>query len=184
MEESDDFSESTPAAAFRLKWDVFLSFRGEDTRNGFTDRLYNALFSNEIRVYRDNDGMDRGDEIGPSLIEAIEDSAAAVAVISPNYASSWWCLEELARLYESRKLVLPVFFDVDPSDVRRQIGPFEEGIESLVVKCGVEKVKRWRNAMARVGGISGWVYKNIRLIYSISVSLSIIYVKTLNYHDS
>ncbi|CAI9768036.1 unnamed protein product [Fraxinus pennsylvanica] len=162
MEESTDFSESTPAAAFRLKWDVFLSFRGEDTRNNFTDHLYDALFSNEIRVFRDNDGMDRGDEIGPSLIEAIEDSAAAVAVISPNYASSRWCLEELARLYESGKLVLPVFFDVDPSDVRRQRGPFEKGIESLEVKCGVEKVKRWRNAMARVGGISGWVYKNIR----------------------
>ncbi|CAI9768033.1 unnamed protein product [Fraxinus pennsylvanica] len=162
MEQSEDISESTPAAAFRLKWDVFLSFRGEDTRNRFTDLLYKALFAKEIRVFRDNDGMDRGDQIAPSLLEAIEDSAAAVVVISPNYASSRWCLEELARICESRKLVLPVFFEVDPSDVRRQRGPFKEGIESLEAKCGVEEVKRWRNAMARVGGISGWVYKNIR----------------------
>ncbi|KAL2559604.1 transmembrane receptor [Forsythia ovata] len=159
MEESDDDSESTPAA-FRLKWDVFLSFRGEDTRNNFTDLLYNTLFSNDIRVFRDNDGMDRGDEIAPSLLEAIEDSAAAVVVISPKYASSRWCLEELARICELRKLVLPVFFRVDPSDVRRQKGPFEKDVESLEEKCGVKKVKRWRNAMERVGGISGWVYNN------------------------
>ncbi|KAL2543081.1 transmembrane receptor [Abeliophyllum distichum] len=102
--------------------------------------------------------MDRGDEIAPSLLEAIEDSAAAVVVISENYASSRWCLEELPRICELRKLVLPVFFRVDPSDVRRQKGPFEKDVESLEKKCGVDKVKRWRNAMERVGGISGWVY--------------------------
>ncbi|KAL2559608.1 disease resistance protein (TIR-NBS-LRR class) [Forsythia ovata] len=168
MEESDDISESTPVA-FRLKWDVFLSFRGEDTRDNITKRLYEELFSNDIRVFLDNEGMDRGDEIAPSLLEAIEDSAAAVVIISENYASSRWCLEELARICELRKLVLPVFFRVEPSDVRRQKGPFEKGVESLEKKCGVEKVKRWRNAMERVGGISGWVYKE-RLILSLSLS--------------
>ncbi|CAI9775325.1 unnamed protein product [Fraxinus pennsylvanica] len=160
MEESDYVSESTPAAASRLKWDVFLSFRGEDTSNNFTDLLYNSLFSNEIRVFRDNDEMNRGDEIAPSSLEAIKDSAAAVVVISPNYASSRCCLEELAIICELRKLVLPVFFQVDPSDVRRQKGPFKEAIESFEANCGVKKVKRWRNAMERVGGISGWVYNS------------------------
>ena len=141
--------ESTPA--FRIKWDVFLSFRGEDTRYIFTNDLYNSLFSNGIRVFLDNEGMDRGDEIAPSLLEAIEDSAAAIAVISPKYASSWWCLEELARICELRKLVLPVFFEVDPSDVRRLKGPFKKDIEALERRFGVEKVVRWRNAMERVG---------------------------------
>ncbi|XP_052195477.1 disease resistance protein L6-like isoform X2 [Diospyros lotus] len=104
--------------------------------------------------------MDRGDEIAPSLLEAIEDSAATIAVISPKYASSRWCLEELARICELRKLVLPVFFEVDPSDVRRLKGPFEKDIEDLERRFGVEKVVRWRNAMERVGGISGWVYNH------------------------
>ncbi|XP_052196688.1 disease resistance protein RPV1-like isoform X3 [Diospyros lotus] len=158
MEEKDGVMESTPA--FRLKWDVFLSFRGEDTRYGFTTDLYNSLFSNGIRVFLDNEGMDRGDEIAPSLLEAIEDSAAAIAVISPKYASSRWCLEELARICELRKLVLPVFFEVNPSDVRRLKGPFEKDIEDLERRFGVEKVVRWRNAMERVGGISGWIYKH------------------------
>ncbi|KAL2543083.1 transmembrane receptor [Abeliophyllum distichum] len=179
MEESDDDSESTPSA-FRLKWDVFLSFRGEDTRNNFTDLLYNTLFSNDIRVFRDNDGMDRGDEIAPSLLEAIEDSAAAVVVISENYASSRWCLEELARIFELRKLVLPVFFQVDPSDVRRQKGPFEKDVESLEEKCGVEKVKRWRNAMERVGGISGLVYDDNREEMHLIESLVKSIIKEIN----
>ncbi|XP_022892167.1 toll/interleukin-1 receptor-like protein [Olea europaea var. sylvestris] len=183
MEESNDVSESTPAAALRLKWDVFLSFHGEDARNNFVDLLYNSLLSNEIRVFRDNDGTNRVVEIAPSFFEAIEDSAVAVAVISPSYASSPWCLEELARICELRKLVLPVFFQVDPSDVRRLEGPFKEDIESLEARCGVDKVKRWRNAMERVGGISGWVY-NSRLIYILSLSLSHPYEKNTKLHDS
>nr|GME17592.1 disease resistance protein TAO1-like [Ipomoea batatas] len=76
-------SDGTPS--YRYQWDVFLSFRGEDTRHGFTDRLYNSL----VRTFRDDE------EIAPGLIAAIHDSAASIAVISENYASSKWCLEEL-----------------------------------------------------------------------------------------
>ncbi|KAF7124833.1 hypothetical protein RHSIM_Rhsim12G0052700 [Rhododendron simsii] len=159
MAENDE--ESPPAPAFRLRWDVFLSFRGEDTRHGFTDRLYEALLAEGVRAFRDNAGTSKGDEIAPSLVDdAIHDSAAAIAVVSPSYASSRWCLEELATICECRRLLIPVFFNVDPSHVRRQKGPFEEDFRSLERKFGVENVVRWRNAMEKAGGISGWVYEN------------------------
>nr|GMC88096.1 TMV resistance protein N-like isoform X1 [Ipomoea batatas] len=93
----DDATVSAPAPALRLKWDVFLSFRGEDTRDNITDHLYAALYSAGVRVFRDNDGLNEGDEIAAALVEAIDDSAAAIVILSPNYASSRWCLEELAR---------------------------------------------------------------------------------------
>ncbi|XP_027152563.1 disease resistance protein TAO1-like [Coffea eugenioides] len=158
-EEEDQFSRSTPSA-LRLRWDVFLSFRGEDTRDNFTDRLYSALDTSGVRVFRDNNGLTQGDQIDRGLVEAIEDSAAAIAIISDNYASSRWCLEELAHIFQSPRLVLPVFYRVDPSDVRRQRGPFEEDFKALEERFGVQKVVRWRKAMERVGGISGWVYNN------------------------
>ncbi|KAI3467432.1 hypothetical protein Pfo_024095 [Paulownia fortunei] len=157
MEEIGELSSPTPTA-FRLHWDVFLSFRGEDNRYTFTDRLYTTLYSNGVRVFRDDDAIDKGNEIKQSLLDAIEDSAAAIAVISPRYADSHWCLEELARICELRKLVLPVFYRVDPSAVRGQKEPFKADMEKLEMRFGVKKVARWRNAMARVGGISGWVY--------------------------
>ncbi|XP_058193286.1 disease resistance protein RPV1-like [Rhododendron vialii] len=158
MAENDEVSP--PAPAFRLRWDVFLSFRGEDTRHGFTDRLYKALLVEGVRAFRDNEGTSKGDEIAPSLVDAIHDSAAAIAVVSPSYASSRWCLEELATICECRRLLIPVFFNVDPSHVRRQKGPFEEDFRSLERKFGVENVARWRNAMEKAGGISGWVYES------------------------
>lgn len=158
--------------AFRLRWDVFLSFRGEDTRNGFTDRLYAALLAQGIRAFRDNEGMSKGDEISSSLIDAIHDSAAAIAIVSPRYASSRWCLEELATICECRRLLLPVFFRVDPSDVRRQKGPFEEDFRMLK-RFGEEKVARWRHAMETAGGKSGWVYKNWYFSLARSICISI-----------
>lgn len=151
-------SAPAPAPALRLKWDVFLSFRGEDTRDNITDHLYDALYSAGVRVFRDNDGLNEGDEIAAGLVEAIEDSAAAIVILSPNYASSRWCLEELARVCELRRPVLPVFYRVDPSDVRRQRGSFEEGFRRHEGRFGVENVERWRKAMERVGGTKGWVF--------------------------
>ena len=36
------------------KFDVFLSFRGKDTRDNFTSHLYNALNENKILTFIDN----------------------------------------------------------------------------------------------------------------------------------
>lgn len=151
--ERDDL-ESTPA--FRYKWDVFLSFRGIDNGDGFTENLYTELMRNGIRTYRGTEGVEHGDEIASTVLEAIEDSAASIAVISRNYASSSACLEELAKILECKGLILPVFYKVDPSDVRQQKGPFEEGFRCLEQRLGEEKVVRWRNAIGRAGGIAGW----------------------------
>ncbi|CAL5396196.1 unnamed protein product [Camellia sinensis] len=158
MVDNKTVTSSTPA--FRLRWDVFLSFRGDDTRDGFTDRLYNALEGQGVRVFRDKDGLTQGDELTQSLLDAIEDSAAAIAIISPRYANSRWCLEELAKICECERLILPVFYLVDPSNVRRQKGPFEEDFKSLERRFGEHKVGRWRSAMEKAGGISGLVFQN------------------------
>ncbi|GMP58144.1 hypothetical protein CsSME_00021919 [Camellia sinensis var. sinensis] len=166
MVDNKTVTSSTPA--FRLRWDVFLSFRGDDTRDGFTDRLYNALEGQGVRVFRDKDGLTQGDELTQSLLDAIEDSAAAIAIISPRYADSHWCLEELAKICECERLILPVFYLVDPSNVRRQKGPFEEDFKSLERRFGEHKVGRWRSAMEKAGGISGLVFQNRYLSLSLS----------------
>ena len=150
---STDIS-STPGA-FRLRWDVFLSFRGADTRKPFIEPLYNALHSRGVRVFRDDDGLDRGDEIAPTLLEAIDDSAASIVVLSPDYASSRWCLDELAKICDCDKLILPIFYRVDTSHVRKQKGPFEEAFKIKEEKFDEVKVLRWREAMRKVGNRAG-----------------------------
>lgn len=160
MADDDDdtawFSSSNSTPSYRFRWDVFLSFRGEDTRHNFTERLYNELVLKGVRTFRDDEGLERGEEIAPSLVEAIKDSAASIAVISEKYANSKWCLEELAVIFECKRLMLPVFYKVDPSDVRRQKGPFEKDFRNHETDVAADKVSRWRDAMSKAGRISGW----------------------------
>jgi len=152
----EDPEEDDALSSSRYRYDVFLSFRGVDTRHGVTDRLYRELVLSGVRAFRDEEGLEGGEEISSGLKEGIDDSAAAVAVISENYAESWWCLKELAYIVERRKLLLPVFYNVDPSHVRRQAGPFERGFRKHGARYGAEKVRPWRTAMEKAGGISGW----------------------------
>nr|XP_023895624.1 disease resistance protein TAO1-like [Quercus suber] len=161
MEDHNDEAISSSEAS-RLRWHVFLSFIGEDTRYPFINNLYTSLHNKGIRAFRDDDGLRRGDEIAPTLLDAIEESAASIVVISQNYASSRWCLEELSKICECKRLILPVFYLVDPSDVRKQRGPFfgkhfreheEKGIEK-------EKVTKWREAMETAGGKAGFVFQD------------------------
>lgn len=148
----------------RLKFDVFLSFRGDDTRLNITERLYDALNRKEkVRVFRDNEGMERGDEIAPSLVAAMEDSAASVVVLSPKYADSHWCLEELATLGDLRaslkRPMIPIFYEVNPSHVRKQSDHFAKDFENHEKRFGKEKTDRWKRAMELVGNLSGFVWR-------------------------
>ncbi|KAL2344246.1 hypothetical protein Fmac_005531 [Flemingia macrophylla] len=151
-----DVIAPTPGA-FRLRWDVFLSFRGSDTRGSITNGLYHSLQARGVRVFLDDVGLERGEEIAHGLMEAIDDSAAFIVIISQDYASSHWCLEELTKISDSRKLLLPVFYRVDPSHVRHQTGPFQAGFSSHQNRFK-ENVSKWRAAFKKVGGVAGWVF--------------------------
>ena len=148
----------------RYRYDVFLSFRGEDTRNGFTSYLNNILCDNGINTFMD-DKLRRGENISIELLETIKSSRISIIVFSKNYASSTWCLTELVKILECKnngQVVLPVFYKVDPSDVRNQNGKFGEAFTKHEEKFmyDMNKVQRWRAALNEAGGLSGWHYKN------------------------
>ncbi|KAM7474440.1 hypothetical protein LguiB_021683 [Lonicera macranthoides] len=107
-------------------YDVFLSFRGEDTRKTFTYHFYTALVQQRFHTFKDNDEIEKGEYLKSELQKAIRQSKISIVVISKDYASSTWCLDELVMILEQRRIsghvVLPVFYDVDPSQVRKQTG--------------------------------------------------------------
>ncbi|KAK2993980.1 hypothetical protein RJ640_001034 [Escallonia rubra] len=102
--------------------------RGKDTRKTFTDHLYTALVQAGLSVFRDDDEIERGKNLKCELDKAIEGSQVAIIVFSKDYASSEWCLDELAMILAwentSGHIVFPVFYDVKPSEVRNQSGSF------------------------------------------------------------
>ncbi|XP_050252990.1 TMV resistance protein N-like isoform X2 [Quercus robur] len=143
----------------RWKHDVFLSFKGEDTRNSFTDHLYTALKQKGILTFKYDEKIERGKAISREILEAIEESRFSIVILSKNYASSIWCLDELVQIIRCSKergvTVLPVFYDVDPSDVRRQRGTF-----SIPFAVYMEKIEMWRAALTEVANLSGWLVQD------------------------
>ncbi|KAL3723959.1 hypothetical protein ACJRO7_036038 [Eucalyptus globulus] len=118
------------ASTHQWKYDVFMSFRGEDIRKTFAAHLFRALRQAGICYFRDNDKVETGVFIEPRLLDAIHRSRVALVVFTANYADSWWCLNELVetlachgRLGDHQgHVVLPIFYDVEPRDVRKQSG--------------------------------------------------------------
>ncbi|XP_073225148.1 TMV resistance protein N isoform X2 [Cicer arietinum] len=143
-------------------YDVFLSFRGEDTRTSFTGSLYHGLHQKGINVFIDDEKLRRGEQISPSLLTAIEQSRISIIVFSQNYASSTWCLDELVKILECCKtkgqLVWPVFYHVDPSFVRHQTGSFGTAMakHEVTFKGDVEKLRKWKRALFDAANLSGW----------------------------
>jgi hypothetical protein len=152
-------SSSSPIRP-RAYYDVFLSFRGEDTRRSFTGHLCSALRRTGINTFMD-DALERGDEISPALVKAIEQSTISIIVLSKNYALSGWCLDELMKILECREKwgqqVLPLFYDVDPADIRHQINCVGEAFTKLEerFKNDEMKVKDWKTALTQVANLSG-----------------------------
>ena len=95
-------SSFSSSSSFNSKgrYDVFLSFRAEDTCNSFTDHLYWALDRGNIQIFRDDEELPRGEEISPELLKAIEESRIAIIVFSKTYADSKWCMYALVKIME------------------------------------------------------------------------------------
>ncbi|KAL6318238.1 hypothetical protein AAG906_035746 [Vitis piasezkii] len=163
MASSSQQPSSSSTSIRKHKFEAFLSFRGEDTRYNFTDHLFVYLRDNGINTFRD-DQLERGEEITSELLKTIEESRISIAVFSKNYAHSKWCLDELAKIMECRKekqqIVLPVFYHVDPSDVRKQTGSFGEAFSIHERNVDEKKMQRWRVSLTAASNLSGYHVKN------------------------
>ncbi|KAL3742427.1 hypothetical protein ACJRO7_017840 [Eucalyptus globulus] len=120
-------------------YDVFLSFRGPDTRIGFTDFLYKSLIAAGFRMFRDEDSIP--------------------------FVQSKWCLRELTEIMDCHrkhgKSVFPVFYKVDVGDVRRQCTNFEKDLRKPKMQISTEEMERWWDALTSVARIKGWISQTI-----------------------
>ncbi|XP_058214025.1 uncharacterized protein LOC131325669 isoform X2 [Rhododendron vialii] len=160
--------EASPSTS-RRSYEAYLSFRGVDTNKRFADHLYRALMRKGLSTFRDDDELERGEDIMPELQKAIEGSRVSIIVLSKNYASSRRCLEELVMILKCRSsghLILPVFYDVDPSEVRTQTGSLKEAFmrheRRIEMEMGEQKeylkgkVQEWRMALKEVANLAGF----------------------------
>ncbi|MCI66983.1 TMV resistance protein N-like, partial [Trifolium medium] len=76
-----------------------------------------------------------------------------------HYASSTWCLDELTEILKCKERygreVIPVFYKVDPSNVRHQRQSYSDDFVKHQLRFG-SKVDAWKAALTQVAGLSGW----------------------------
>ncbi|KAL3728987.1 hypothetical protein ACJRO7_033562 [Eucalyptus globulus] len=146
-------------------YEVFLSFRGSDTRNDIADYLYHSLMDVGIRAFRDDEQLHVGKEIGPELLQAIKQSKISIPIFSERYAESEWCLMELVQMVECKEKrgqeIMPIFYDVKPSEVRDQIASYGKAIRSHITKqlYTDDTIQNWKAALNKVGSLKGWKLK-------------------------
>ncbi|KAL0823702.1 hypothetical protein Bca101_047379 [Brassica carinata] len=154
---------SSSSLSCNSKYDVFLSFRGVDVRKGFLSHVRKELQRKGIIAFVD-DKIERGESVGPVLVGAIRQSRVAVVLLSRTYASSSWCLDELVEIMKCRKddqqTVMTIFYEVDPSHVRKQTGDFGKAFEETCVGKTEEVKQEWRQALNDVAGIAGYHSSN------------------------
>nr|WIL60026.1 nodulation protein [Melilotus officinalis] len=157
-------SSSSSSVSNDFTYDVFISFRGTDTRYGFTGHLYKALCNKGIYTFIDDKELKRGDKITPSLLKNIEDSRIAIIVFSKDYAFSSFCLDELVHIIhcsnKKGSTVIPVFYGTEPSHVRKQNGSYGEALaqhEEVFQnnKENMERLLKWKKALNQAANLSG-----------------------------
>ncbi|XP_056166913.1 disease resistance protein L6-like [Syzygium oleosum] len=164
MANSEVGTSSDVARSSGGEYQVFLSFRGPDIRHGFTDFLYHGLKDVGFCIFRDDEELRVGDVIGGSLIHAINISIIYIPIFSGTYAVSKWCLRELAHIVdnmsksEGQKSILPIFFHMEPDDVKLNTSLYSDALLEHAKKFP-DEVEAWREALVEVGKIKGWNVK-------------------------
>jgi hypothetical protein len=171
---------SSSASISCSHFDVFINHRGPDVKDTFASHLYRRLLDHRVSVFLDREELEEGHNISYQIEQAIGGASVHIAIFSERYAESYWCLNELVFMKNSeatsprRVTILPIFFKVDPSEVRHteKNGRYAEALRMLQDKrttvpqtgegkprYGPETIQSWRTALSYVAGLSGFELK-------------------------
>ncbi|XP_022545824.1 probable disease resistance protein RPP1 [Brassica napus] len=176
---SSSLSLLAPQSSLPRNWihHVFPSFHGADVRTNFLSHVLKELKSKAIDLFIDND-IERSKSIGPELIEAIRGSRIAILFFSKNYASSTWCLNELVEIMTCREefgqTVISLFYEVDPTHVKKQTGDFGKVFKKTCVGKTKDEIQRWKHALTEVAQIAGFHSSNWFVLFIQSYLLLIV----------
>ncbi|XP_039164576.1 disease resistance protein RPV1-like isoform X2 [Eucalyptus grandis] len=156
---------SSTSTLSRTNYEVFLSFRGPDTRQGFADCLFRNLIHARIMVFKDDEELDPGENVPDALVQSIKQSKISIPILSQDYANSKSCLMELAQMVECQEeggqLIVPIFYDVKPADLKYRRGRVGEAFfkhEKRGVDCKVIDI--WKQALEKIADMEGYDLQN------------------------
>jgi len=104
-------------------------------------------------------------------MRAIAASKIAIIVFSKSYTESTCCLLQLENIIECHEtfgqIILPIFYEIDPLDVRDQKDDLGKALEEAAHKSYSGEqlehaLSRWSRALTTAAGISGWDVRDFR----------------------
>jgi hypothetical protein len=132
------------------------------------------LLDRGLRVFLDKIEMEEGHKISFQIEHTICVVSIHLAIFSPGYAQSSWCLDKLFLVIKSEATILPIFFNVDPSMVRYTLKG-EAYVEALLnlqekrtfdpqtseenPRYGSDTIQNWRTALSCVADLSNFKLK-------------------------
>jgi len=171
----DTFATTSTAASSKddsCCYHVFINHRGPDVKHTFASHLYRRLLLRGLRVFLDKPELQEGLNFTSQIEAAIRTASVHVAIFSPRYAESKWCLDELVQMFESGAPIIPVLYHVKPGQLRwteGQGGVYSQDLQKLEDKKTYDSqtheekprhdpdtIQKWRGALSRVSEISGF----------------------------
>ncbi|XP_059063965.1 disease resistance protein RPV1-like isoform X2 [Cryptomeria japonica] len=170
-ETTNAFEEVVPPSASsskpgkRVPCDVFINHRGPDTKHTLATSLYHALKSMGLEVFLDQPELELGDFIPSEIQDAMTTSFLHIAILSPKYADSPWCLAELSFMLKSGNTIIPVFYEVDPGAIRwtaQEKGVYTDAFAKHKEngRYSAEKLENWKVALQNVTYLTGYIVKD------------------------
>ncbi|KAH9332134.1 hypothetical protein KI387_043715 [Taxus chinensis] len=115
----EGFAPSTSSKRMKTSpYDVFINHRGPDVKHTLAMALYDTLSAMRLRVFLDSKELETGDFLPREIKEAMHNAELHIAIFSEKYAESPWCLAELSFMLKTGTPIVPVFYYVDPADIR------------------------------------------------------------------
>ncbi|BAT97009.1 hypothetical protein LR48_Vigan11g146200 [Vigna angularis] len=163
---SSSFLKSEP----HFIYDVFINFGGEDIGRKLVSHLHSVLLQAQVKTLVNEENLQEGMKLEEHM-GAIAVSKIAIIVFSKTYTESTCCLLELEKIIECLEtfgqVVLPVFYEIEPLDVRDQKDDFGKALEETAKKSYLGEqlehaLSRWRRALTTAASMTSWDVRDFR----------------------
>ncbi|GLJ34135.1 hypothetical protein SUGI_0686280 [Cryptomeria japonica] len=143
----------------RQPYDVFINHRGIDVKQTFATVLYDSLNAMGLRVFLDSRELKLGDFLPLEIEAAMRSASLHIIIFSQNYAQSPWCLAELSYMLKTRTKIVPVFYHVQPDDVRYGKGAYADAFSrhENMGRYTRKKLQEWKAALHNASYIRGHI---------------------------
>ncbi|GLJ31255.1 hypothetical protein SUGI_0626870 [Cryptomeria japonica] len=137
-----------------IAYDVFINHCGKDTKHSLSSSMYDSLQNRGFKVFLDKNSVRVGQYIPEAIVCAIRRAGVHIVILSPNYAESEWCLDELYLLIQTGAPIIPVLWKVRPSEVRMEEkdGVYAKAFRkhNKAGKFSTSTLDKWKSALPSV----------------------------------